>query len=163
MNLLPNLSSFHDDSVNAVDCETTRDAYDNGGRDNQEENYFDPDILEDDEKVDKETGDKYDESTVEKDPGKYEKMKIEECSPECEEVGHCENDADGDGQSKLFRGILHDNVTETVLENLILECFTVVVNVFEDDINILPRLTYCHDESNQKQNIDQSKNTKYEQ
>jgi len=64
-----NLPCFQNDPVDTVNSETASNADDDRWGYDEEENDFDPDILEDDEGVDEEACDEDNESTVEEQPG----------------------------------------------------------------------------------------------
>ena len=65
---LPIFAGLFDDFVETEDCHAAGEADHDGGGDDEEDDHLDPNILEDDQEVDKETGDEDDESAVKQQP-----------------------------------------------------------------------------------------------
>ena len=74
--ILPNLPCFQNDPVDTVNSETASNADDDRWGYDEEEGDFDPDILEDDKRVDEEACDEDNESTVEEQPGENLRYKV---------------------------------------------------------------------------------------
>jgi len=84
-------------------------------------------------------------------------VKRKQCSPESEYVSNGEDDSDSDGESKVFSGVLDEDVSQRVVEDLILQSLTVLFNVVEDVVNMTLRFTDDHDEANKKHDVDETK------